>query len=189
MTTTETIICPNCEEGSLRLATYADTFKNGNSTIEVAGLECYVCDHCDAGPQFEQQIRSNHLRVANAKRRAAGLLEGAAIRAIREQLRLSQQDAAQLFGGGANAFSKYERGEVVQSDSMDRLLRMGAMYPLLVEELRLLSSMPNAKPMDAAQGYGSGRSVTLDDPNYRSRVLRDRPVVVQFQDYSKRKVA
>jgi HTH-type transcriptional regulator/antitoxin MqsA len=189
MTTIDTVICPNCEEGSLRLATYADTFKNGTSTIEGAGLECYVCSHCDARPQFEQQIRSNHLRVADAKRRAAGLLEGAAIRAIREQLALSQHDAAELFGGGANAFSKYERGEVVQSDSMDRLLRIVAMYPLLAEELRLLSAMPKAKPVVAAHGYGSGKSVTLDDPNYRSRVLRELPVVVEIQGYSKRKVA
>jgi hypothetical protein len=44
-------------------------------------------------------------------------------------LDLTQANAAEIFGGGQNAFSKYERGEVVQSLAMDRILRFFAAAP------------------------------------------------------------
>jgi Cys-tRNA synthase (O-phospho-L-seryl-tRNA:Cys-tRNA synthase) len=52
---------------------------------------------------------------------------------------LSQQKAAQLLGGGVNAFSKYERGEVMQSRSMDLLMRMYNEVPDVRDRLATLS--------------------------------------------------
>jgi len=87
-------------------------------------LEGYCCDTCGADPIFRDQIKRNHLKIADAKRVADGLLVGEEIRRIRMRLKLTQREAAEVFGGGANAFSKYERGDVVQSVAMDRLLRL-----------------------------------------------------------------
>ncbi|MBE0510696.1 MAG: type II toxin-antitoxin system MqsA family antitoxin [Gammaproteobacteria bacterium] len=130
------MICPVCEEGHLHEDHFAGDFKHGDKLVHVDDLECYRCNTCGADPVMEDQIRRNHLKVADAKRRMDGLLSGAEIKATRELLHLSQNEAAELFGGGANAFSKYERGDVLQSKPMDRLLRLTARYPVLLNALR-----------------------------------------------------
>src|SRR5690606_39913720 len=57
-------------------------------------------------------------------------------RDARETLRLTQGQAAELFGGGANAFSKCERGDVIQSVAMDRLIRLSLAFPFALDLLR-----------------------------------------------------
>ena len=57
------------------------------------------------------------------------------VRRIRESLGLNQEQAASLFGGGRNAFSKYENGAVTQAASMDRLLRVAERHPHIVRDL------------------------------------------------------
>lgn len=136
MMSKQLMICPVCEEGHLHEDHFAGDFKHGNQTVHVDALECYRCDICGAAPVLEDQIRRNHLKVADAKRRMDGLLSGDEIKATREFLHLSQSEAAELFGGGANAFSKYERGDVLQSKPMDRLLRLTARFPFLLNALR-----------------------------------------------------
>ncbi|WP_354470402.1 type II toxin-antitoxin system MqsA family antitoxin [Marinobacterium sp. MBR-109] len=37
-----------------------------------------------------------------------------------------------MLGGGRNAFSKYERGEVAQSVAMDRIIRVCQTHPSLL---------------------------------------------------------
>jgi HTH-type transcriptional regulator/antitoxin MqsA len=90
---------------------------------------------------FPEQIRRNERRIRAGKQRADGLLSGTQIREAREQLGLSQQEAATLFGGGTNGFSKYERGETAQSVAMDRLLRLVMADPSKLDELRAMAGM------------------------------------------------
>jgi DNA-binding transcriptional regulator YiaG len=87
------------------------------------------------------QIKRNQIRYADARRSADGLMSVAEVRRTRDRLGLTQHEAAVLFGGGQNGFSKYERGEVTQSVSMDRLLRVVAAYPMLLEMLRCLAGV------------------------------------------------
>jgi len=135
------LICPVCDEGKLTEATFAGEFKHNGRAIRVEGLECYHCENCGADPVFDDQIKRNHLKVADAKRHEEGLLTGLEIRTARERLGLTQSDAAKLFGGGTNAFSKYERGDVLQSKSMDTLIILSLRFPFLVTELRRLAGM------------------------------------------------
>lgn len=130
------ILCPVCGSESLTPGTHDLGLTSGDRKFLVSGLEHYDCATCGADPAFPDQIRRNDLKIADGKRRADGLLTGAEIREIREDLGLSQADAAALFGGGANAFSKYERGQVVQSVPMDRLLRVVRAYPFTTAVLR-----------------------------------------------------
>ena len=39
-----------------------------------------------------------------------------------------QKQITSVFGGGLNAFSKYERGEIIQSEAMDKLIRVTCRY-------------------------------------------------------------
>ncbi len=130
------LTCPMCERGTLTPVAYSETFQHHGSELYVSGLEGYECECCGADPIFDDQIRRNHTRILDARRRADGLLTGEEIRALRDRLGLTQKEASELFGGGANAFSKYERGEVAQSAAMDRLLRLVARYPRLMADLK-----------------------------------------------------
>ena len=121
--------CIVCDEGTLTERTYSDQFKHGTRSITVNELEGYLCNVCHIDLIFPPQIRRNHLKIVDAKRKHDGLLTGEEIKAIRKKLHLTQKKAAKIFGGGANAFSKYERGDIIQSEPMDKLLRVAADCP------------------------------------------------------------
>jgi len=85
------------------------------------------------------------------------MLSGDQISRIRIALGLSQREAASLFGGGYNAFNKYESGEVLQSFAMDRLLRLASVIG--PEVISLLSS---ALPTPANSNHGSKATISRD---------------------------
>jgi len=147
--------------------------------LTVHGLEHSVCDVCGEEPVLTAQIRRNQKKVADAKRRADSLLTSENILTVRQRLGLTQQDAAALFGGGANAFSKYERGDVIQSVPMDRLLRLMDICPFL---LPVLQKVAGAEVIVDAQtaSYEKGISVCVNDRHYRSRKVPGEQVVVDF---------
>lgn len=124
--TETTPICPVCEEAELVESRYLGRLNHGGRTLEISDLECWDCPACGADAVFPDQARRNHLRYQDARRRADGLLTGEQITRLLERLGLTQIQAAEIFGGGRNAFSKYVRGEVIQSQAMDRLLRLAA---------------------------------------------------------------
>jgi HTH-type transcriptional regulator/antitoxin MqsA len=121
--------------------TYSDTFRHNERDLVVHDLEGYQCSSCDSALSDPEQIRRNQARIKDAKRLADGLLSGSQIRQAREVLGLSQQEAAAIFGGGTNGFSKYERGETAQSVAMDRLLRLVMADPSKLDELRAMAGM------------------------------------------------
>jgi len=155
------ITCPVCDEGALTPEAYSEQIEYAGARVTAEGLERFRCDRCGADPVFAEQIRRNQTRIADAKRRAIGLLSGDEIRAVRELLDLSQPDAAMIFGGGANAFSKYERGEVIQSVPMDRLLRVVVANPWMADELRMRAGISKSQPIAAEATYTEGTSVRV----------------------------
>ncbi|MDR2195386.1 MAG: type II toxin-antitoxin system MqsA family antitoxin, partial [Gallionellaceae bacterium] len=58
-----------------------------------------------------------------------------ALRATRKKLKLTQAEAGRLFGGGASAFSEYERGKTQPHKSTVLLLRLLDRHPELLNEL------------------------------------------------------
>ncbi len=178
------LICPVCEEGQLHETTFSDDFKHGNSTIHVEDLECFECESCGADPVFKEQIRRNHLRVADAKRTSDGLLPGEEIKEIRTNLDLSQSEAALLFGGGTNAFSKYERGDVLQSKSMDKLLRLASKFPFNVFELCKLAGIKNVENEEYTDRYVKKQRIVLQQKaTVRKNVTKAK--VIQMEAWRK----
>lgn len=169
-------ICPVCEHGTLSAETYAEEFQRNGAMLRVEGLERCRCDACGADPVLTDQIRRNQVRICDEKRRADGYFTGEEIRDLRARFGLSQPDAAILFGGGSNAFSKYERGEVVQSLPMDRLLRCTAAFPLLIDYLRGLAGLDVA--VAQTESYVEMKGITLSDPWYTSKPVPGRRVLV-----------
>jgi len=122
--------CPVCNANGLVVATATEMLPYGGKEIEVHGVEFSVCAACKEEIVTPEQAKRNDLRFADAKRAADGLLVGHEIKAFRESLSLTQAEASAIYGGGVNAFSKYERGEVLQSFQMDLLLRLSKEVPV-----------------------------------------------------------
>ena len=55
---------------------------------------------------------------------------------VRKKLDLDQRQAAEIFGGGANAFSRYENGKTKPSLALVKLLKVLERHPALLNEVR-----------------------------------------------------
>jgi HTH-type transcriptional regulator/antitoxin MqsA len=55
---------------------------------------------------------------------------------VRKKLDLDQRQAAEIFGGGVNAFSRYENGKTKPSLALVKLLRVLERHPDLLNEVR-----------------------------------------------------
>jgi HTH-type transcriptional regulator/antitoxin MqsA len=84
------------------------------------------------------------------RERAAVCGSGKEIRRIRRKLGLSQAEAAHLTGGGHNAFSRYERGEVAPLPAVTNLLRLLDKHPKLLKDLASPSAAAAARTRPAA---------------------------------------
>lgn len=130
---TETL-CPICAEGYL----HSHVEKN---LVEYNGIKkeldshFSVCDGCGSETALPEQTRLNKRLMVAFKKEVDGLLTGQEVRRLREQLKISQSRAAQIFGGGPVAFSKYESDDVTQSEAMDKLLRLCIEVPGVFEHL------------------------------------------------------
>ena len=58
------------------------------------------------------------------------------IRDVRAKLNLSQREAGELFGGGVNAFSRYETGKAAPPKLLVMMFKMLDKNPSLLEQLR-----------------------------------------------------
>lgn len=117
-------ICPACEVGVLSATAGDRTINYKGNPIVVRGVQFAVCNVCAEEVVLAEYERPNERRYSDACREADGLLQSHEIVAFRERWGLTQAGAAAIFGGGVNAFSRYERGEVVQSQSTDLLIRV-----------------------------------------------------------------
>ncbi len=94
-----------------------------------------LCNNCDREFISKPQILQNEAALRAAKKEYDGLLSSEEIIRARRTLSLTQEQASRVFGGGRNAFSKYERGEVSQSVAMDKLIRICLSHREIFHEL------------------------------------------------------
>jgi HTH-type transcriptional regulator/antitoxin MqsA len=108
------------------------TYKGASTTIAMPG---WYCDESGESVHTgdDMQVSDEALRDLKNK---VDLLDGAEIRRIRKKIGLTQREAGAIFGGGPNAFQKYEQGAVTVSKAMSNLLRVLEKHPEEVEELK-----------------------------------------------------
>lgn len=134
--------CPICETGTLSNQVHTGEVQYRGRSVQVPGLEYSQCNNCGADPVLAEQAKRNQIRYSDAKREIGGLLSTSEIRKARRYLGLTQHAASNVFGGGLNAFSKYERGEVIQSKAMDKLIRLSCRYSDVWNYLSSLEGEP-----------------------------------------------
>jgi HTH-type transcriptional regulator/antitoxin MqsA len=124
--------CPLCGAGTLRdgVKAVTETYKGKSFTAEAHGA---FCDQCAEGfVTFDATEENAWLAFRDRVDRA----EAAELSRIRKKLKLTQMEAAQLAGGGKNAFSRYERGQAKPVAAVINLFRLLDHHPDLLAELK-----------------------------------------------------
>ncbi|KAF0183097.1 MAG: HTH-type transcriptional regulator / antitoxin for MqsR toxin [Nitrospirae bacterium] len=121
--------CPICGTGSLRKEIGAETFEYKGKSISIPNYVTYACDACGEAIVDNNTMKKSGKILKAFKREVDGLLTAEQIKAIRAKLGLTQNELAEIVGGGAKSLARYESGQVCQSRGMDNLLRILDAYP------------------------------------------------------------
>lgn len=129
--------CPVCGAAELVRDTrdMPYTYK-GESTVipALTGDYCPACAEVvldmEEAERFGQQIREFNKQVN------AAIVDPQFIVGVRKKLKLDQREAAELFGGGVNAFSRYENGKTKPPLALVKLLKVLDRHPDLLGEVR-----------------------------------------------------
>lgn len=129
--------CPICSQAELIHDTrdIPYTYKGEITTIPlVTGDYCPACGESihDAG----ESARTMDLMLEFNKQVNASIVDPAFISRVRKQLSLDQREAAEIFGGGVNAFSRYENGKTKPPLALVKLLQVLDRHPDLLAEIK-----------------------------------------------------
>lgn len=113
------------------------TYKGETTTIPaVMGDFCPACN--EVVLDREQGDRYSELIGLFQKQVNAATVDPGFIAQVRKKLALDQREAAEIFGGGVNAFSRYENGKTRPPLALVKLLKVLDRHPELLNEVRRL---------------------------------------------------
>lgn len=138
-----TELCYMC--GALEALSY---FEGRSETIRIKGMErridnlsgweCKVCGDSFWDPDNDSTDRYDAAKAALTL--AARKMIGAEIKRTRRKLHLTQKEAVDLLSGaGHNAFSRYERGELLAPKPLVLLMRLLDRHPYLLADAKSLA--------------------------------------------------
>ena len=129
--------CPNCIEQKMIRDTrdIPYTYK-GEATVipSVTGEFCPSCDEAIFDPEVSDRV--SEAMLAFNKQVNASIVDPKYIVSVRKKLNLDQKEAAEIFGGGVNAFSRYETGKTKPPLALVKLLKILDTHPELLESVR-----------------------------------------------------
>lgn len=110
------------------------TYKGENTTIPaVTGDFCPACGEVvlnrEQGDRYSEMVGLFQRQVN------AAYVDPDYIAKVRRKLNLDQRQAAELFGGGVNAFSRYENGKTKPPLALVELLKLLDRHPDLLTEV------------------------------------------------------
>jgi HTH-type transcriptional regulator/antitoxin MqsA len=132
-----TMRCPICAQAELVADTreLPYTYKGESTTIPaVTGEFCPACG--EAILDASESTRTSALMLEFNRQVNASIVDPEFISRVRKRLALDQREAAEIFGGGVNAFSRYENGKTKPPLALVKLLRVLDRHPDLLEEIR-----------------------------------------------------
>ncbi len=125
--------CQLCFEGTMKEGTQVKMLDYRGRKYELVAHGAF-CDHCNDGfTDHDVQEES----AWEAFRDKVDAEDAAELARIRKKLKLTQQEAAKIAGGGHNAFSRYERGEAKPVQAVINLFKLLDHHPDLLKELRI----------------------------------------------------
>lgn len=128
--------CINCEwrKGMSRFENESFTIQYVGAQATVKNLSGWRCDSCSE-VEFDAESARRYAAAGDELVLDERARQSKEIRRIRRKLGLSQIAAARLTGGGHNAFSRYESGEVVPLAAVVNLFRLLDKHPELLKDL------------------------------------------------------
>ena len=130
--------CPTCRIGNLiegvRDVPY--TYKGKKTVLKaVKGRFCNNRKCREVVMDKDESSRTSREMLEFNKKVNAELTPIDLLTQVREQLKLTQQQAAKVFGGGPNAFSRYESGKTKPPVALVKLFKVLNKHPDLFEEI------------------------------------------------------
>ena len=128
--------CLNCEDrkGLTRFDGEAFAVEHAGEKVKVERLSGWRCGACGE-VEFHAESARRYAAAGDALVLRDRERQSKEIRRIRRKLGLSQVAAARLTGGGHNAFSRYERGEVAPLPAIIKLLHLLDKHPELLKDI------------------------------------------------------
>ena len=129
--------CPECGAAELKpmRRDLPHTYKDHITIIpNVSGHECPVCDEILVSMVDGKRVSDAMLafnREVNAMLGDPDFIAG-----VRKKLNLNQGEAGEIFGGGVNAFSRYETGTTKPPLALVKLFKVLDRHPELLNEIR-----------------------------------------------------
>jgi len=126
-------VCGGAElESGVKKVPY--TFRGHKTLIDAEGDHCPACGEVSMD---REQANAYQARVRAYKAQIIAVtIEPEFIVSVRKKLALTQKEASEIFGGGVNAFSRYEKGVAQPHPSTIKLLRVLDHHPELLKEIR-----------------------------------------------------
>ncbi len=131
--------CPSCAAAELVHDTRDLPYiYKGESTIlpAVTGDFCPACD--ESILDAVESRRTMNLMLDFNKQVNASIVDPDFIAGVRKKLALDQREAAAIFGGGVNAFSRYETGKTKPPLALVKLLKILDHHPDLLSEVKAI---------------------------------------------------
>ena len=129
--------CPSCAGGKLVRDTrdIPYTYKGETTKIpDVRGDFCPACGETVLNAAEASRVSAAMLEFN--KQVNASIVDPGFIARVRKKLALDQREAAAIFGGGPNAFSRYENGKTKPPLALVKLLMVLDRHPNLLNEVR-----------------------------------------------------
>ena len=129
--------CPVCGAAELIHDTRDLPYTYKGETTVIAVVTGDFCPAC--AESILDAAESNRVMremSAFSKQVNAAIVDPSFITTVRKKLDLDQREAAEIFGGGINAFSRYENGKTKPPLALVKLFRLLDRHPDLLNEVR-----------------------------------------------------
>jgi len=129
--------CPVCGAAELVQDTRDLPYTYKGETTVIAAVTGDFCPACaESILDATESDRVMRDMRAFSKQVNATIVDPGFIANVRKKLALDQREAAEIFGGGINAFSRYENGKTKPPLALVKLLRVLDRHPDLLDEVR-----------------------------------------------------
>ena len=132
--------CPSCEIGNLVSAVRNMPYTYKGKKTLIKAVKGQYCDKRKCGEvvlDMGESVRTSREMIEFNKKVNAGLTPIDLLTEVRRQFSLTQQEAAKVFGGGPNAFSRYESGKTKPPVALVKLFTVLKRHPEHYKEIAL----------------------------------------------------
>ena len=129
--------CPVCGAAELVHDTRDLPYTYKGETTTIPAVTADFCPACAESitDMVETERVMREMQAFNKQVNAA-IVDPVFITSVRKKLNLDQREAAEIFGGGVNAFSRYENGKTKPPLALVKLFKLLDRHPDLLNEVR-----------------------------------------------------